>query len=83
MALFDIGVDEILATLGPSERRQIYEDLSEEFDEADGPRLEGKRLTPTEEDFRGILCDIWEYRNLLTPEQMNRVANILTEPFVQ
>lgn len=83
MARFEIGVDEILATLEPSEKRQVYDELSEEFDGSDGPRLEGKKLTPTEFDFRKVLCDIWEYRNLLTPEQMDRIANTLTEPFVQ
>ena len=83
MALFDIGVSEILATLGPFEKRQIYDELSEKFDETDGPRLEGKGLTPTEADFRSILCDIWERRNVLTPGQMNTIANILTEPFIQ
>jgi len=83
MALFDIGVDEILHTLGSLEKRQIYDELSEEFDVTDGPRLEGKGLTPTEADFRSILCDIWERRSVLTPSQMNKIANILTEPFIQ
>ena len=83
MALFEIGVDEILNTLSQFEKREIFDELSEEFDKVDGPRLEGTRLTPTEQDFRTVLCDLWERRNLLTLSQMNRIAATVTEPFIQ
>ena len=83
MALFEIGVGEILSTLSKTERLKAYEELSSEFDSSDGPRLGGKRLTPTEEDFRQILFDLWERRIYLTPEQINRIADTLTAPVVQ
>jgi hypothetical protein len=83
MAHFDIGADEILSALRPLERREIYEELSEEFGTAGGAKLEGDNLTSTEEDFRQVLCEVWEKRGLLTPEQMKRIASILTEPSVQ
>ena len=83
MALFEIGVGEILSTLSKTERLEAYAELSSEFDSSDGPRLDEKRLTPTEEDFRQILCDLWERRIYLTPEQINRIADTLTAPVVQ
>jgi hypothetical protein len=85
MALVNINieVDEILSSLGKLERRKMYDELADEFDASDGPRLEGKSLTPTESDFRKTLCDVWQHRNVLTPEQMSRISNILTEPFIQ
>lgn len=85
MAQFDINVEEILYSLGKVERREIFDSLSEEFEDEDGPRLNGKRklLTPTEFDFQNVLLELWSKRSVLTPDQIDRVSKILTEPFVQ
>ena len=80
---FSIGVDEILSALDRFERRELYDELCDEFGTAGGAKLEGDNLTSTEEDFRQVLCEVWEKRGLLTPEQMKRIADILTEPSVQ
>ena len=80
---FNIGVDEILSALSSFERRELYDELCDEFGAEDGALLEGNNLTPTEQDFRQILCDIWERRGLLTPDQTKRISDILTEPSIQ
>lgn len=81
MAQFDISVDEILRSLGKVERHELFEELSNEFELSDGPRLKGKRrtLTPTESDFQEVLIDLWHNRSRLTPEQIDRIVKILAE----
>ena len=82
MAQFDISVDEILRSLGKLEKQELFEELSDEFESAAGPQLKGKRksLTPTESDFQEVLLDLWHNRSVLTPDQIARIAKILTEP---
>jgi hypothetical protein len=82
MAQFDISVEEILHSLGEFERRELFEELSDEFESAEGPRLKGKKrsLTPTESDFQEVLLELWHNRSRLTPEQIDRIVKILAEP---
>ena len=81
MAQFDISVDEILRALGKFERHELFEELSDEFESSDGPRLKGKKrtLTPTESDFQEVLLNLWHNRSRLTPEQIDRIVKILAE----
>jgi hypothetical protein len=82
MAQFDISVEEILHSLGTFEKQELFEELSDEFESAEGPRLEGKRrsLTSTEADFQEVLLGLWNNRSRLTPEQIDRIVKILAEP---
>jgi hypothetical protein len=84
MAYFDISVDEILSALDKIERLRLFDELSQEFESEEGPRLKGKAklLTPTESDFQKILLDLWERRSILTPDQIERIRKTSTEPFI-
>lgn len=73
-----IDLDDIIDGLSYSERKDLFEELSEEFLNST-PTMDGAR-TPTDVEVRSTLLEIWDRRDLLTPDQISRIAAVLAEP---
>jgi hypothetical protein len=70
----DIDADDFLAGCTRFERMEIFDQLSEEFGNEEGP-LSGA-VTPMETDLREVILEIWDKRNLLTMEQREQLINL-------
>ena len=70
----DIDASDFLDGCTKFERMEIFDRLSEEFGNEDGP-LSGA-VTPMETDLKKIILEIWDRRNLLTMEQREQLVNI-------
>jgi hypothetical protein len=81
MASLTIDLDDIIDGLDYSERKELFEELSEEFLET-APTMDGAR-TPTDVEVRSTLLEIWDRRDLLTPDQISRIKAVLAESNIQ
>jgi hypothetical protein len=89
MATFEVDVDvhDILYELSDREKREMYEDLKEELEE-DGVSKNPEDLFNSgtsymEQEIGKALAWMWEYRNMLTTSQRNRILAITKENFVE
>lgn len=89
MATFEVDVDvsDILYELSDREKREMYEDLKEELGEEDSSRnpedLFNSGTTYMEQEIGKALAWMWEYRNMLTTSQRNRILEMTKENFVE
>lgn len=89
MATFevDVEVSDILYELSDREKREMYEDLKEELGEEDPSRnpedLFNSGTTYMEQEIGKALAWMWEYRNMLTTSQRNRILEMTKENFVE
>jgi hypothetical protein len=89
MATFevDVDVDDILYELSDREKREMYEALKEDLGEDDvseNPEsLFNSGTTYMEQEIGKALAWMWEYRNMLTKSQRERILAITKESFVE
>lgn len=88
MATFevDVDVDDILHELSDREKREMYEELKEDLEEdsAGTPEeLFNSGTTYMEQELGKALAWMWEYRNMLTSSQRNRILEMTKENFVE
>lgn len=89
MATFEVDVDvsDILDELSNREKREMYEELREELEEEASPRnleeLFTNGETYMEQEIGKALAWMWEYRNMLTTSQRNRILEMTKENFVE
>jgi hypothetical protein len=81
MASLTIDLDDIIDGLDSSERKELFDELSEEFLDTT-PTMDGAR-TPTDVELQSTLLEIWERRDLLTPDQVSRIKAFLAESNIQ
>lgn len=81
MASLTIDLDDIIDGLDSSERKELFDELSEEFLDPT-PTMDGAR-TPTDVELQSTLLEIWERRDLLTPDQVSRIKAFLVESNIQ
>lgn len=80
MASLNIDIDDIVDGLSYSERKELFDELSEEFlDSEQIPTMDGAR-TPTDVELQSTILEIWDRRDLLTPDQVFRIRAVLSEP---
>jgi hypothetical protein len=89
MATFEVDVDvsDILYELSDREKREMYEELKEELREEDNPTTLEELFTNggtyTEQEIGKALAWMWEYRNMLTTSQRNRILEMTKENFLE
>lgn len=86
LGLLDVDVsvdsDDVIDNLSSWERRDLYDDLHEEFGEDPEEDESFSGGTYSEQEFGKVLMKLWEDRWLLTPQQKARIEAITKESFV-
>lgn len=81
-----VDLDFALFRLNSYERKELYDELSNEFDEPNEPptieQLFASGTTHTEFEFGMVLKQLWEDRGMLTNEQKAKIVAITKESFV-
>jgi hypothetical protein len=78
----DIDVDDVLSELSYSQRKDLYENLKEEFAE-DSPEDSFTGSSYTEQELGDALNQIWQDRFMLTKSQRERIIAITKESFIE
>lgn len=80
-----IDIDDIMSEAGSYDRERMYDELKEEFEDAQPNTPEAlfsSGTTYNEQEFGKALNQIWESRNLLNSKQVERIVAITKESYV-
>jgi hypothetical protein len=79
-----IDIDDIMSEAGSYDRERMYDELKEEFEDAQPntpDALFSSGTTYNEQEFGKALNQLWESRNLLNSKQVERIVAITKESY--
>jgi hypothetical protein len=76
-----LDVDDVVDDMDNYDRRRVYDDLKEEFEEDEPENSAFKGQTYSEEEFGKVLTQLWDDRWYLSSDQKSRIAAITKESF--
>jgi hypothetical protein len=79
----DVDIDDVLSELSYHERKDLYEELKEEFGEDSSESTSFSGATYTEQELGAALNQIWQDRFMLTKSQRERIIAITRESFIE
>lgn len=84
----EVDVSDLLWSMSTWEKREIYDDIKEDFEEPCDcidtveEALAQETETYNESELASALAEIWRSRNYITPNQLSRIQAITKEPYV-
>lgn len=84
----EVEVSDLLWSMSTWEKREIYDDIKEDFEEPCDcidtveEALAQETETYNESELASALAEIWRSRHYITPNQLSRIQAITKEPYV-
>jgi hypothetical protein len=84
----EVNVTDLLWGMSSWDKKDIYEDIKEDFEEecdcADSAEelFAMEAITYTDRELGSALSEIWQSRNFITPNQLQRLQAITKESFI-
>ena len=84
----EVDVSDLLWSMSTWEKREIYDDIKEDFEEPCDcidtveEVLAQETETYNESELASALAEIWRSRHYITPNQLSRIQAITKEPYV-